>query len=145
MPPRPRRASLRTQAPNQRLAIESRPGIEIRPNEQSLLRALFNRYGRVSIESEFLSGYSGAPYLPGGTHPSDGAADAYTIIKIGERESIHAEYENYETFVKDTLPPITARIQTCTGSPALTRLGRGAAGESPNRAAVQYTSSAPPV
>ena len=67
----------------------------------------------------------------------DGRADAYTIIKIGDRESIHREYENYETFVKDTLPPITARIQHAPV--VLPALGRGAAGDNHHRAAVQYT------
>lgn len=138
-PSRPRRAGLKTQAPNQRLAIESRPGIEIRPYEQSLLRALFNRYGRVSIESEFLSGYSGArTYLAVPIRP-DGRADAYTIVKIGDRETIQREYENYETFVKDSLPPITARIQHAPVILPTYGFGQAGAGGSQNRAAVQYT------
>ncbi len=138
-PARRRRPGLKAQAPNQRLAIESRPGIEIRPNEQALLRALFNRYGRVSIESEFLSGYSGArTYLAVPIRP-DGRADAYTIVKIGDRETIQREYENYETFVKDSLPPITARIQHAPVVLASPRFHPGTAGGSPSRAAVQYT------
>lgn len=137
--PRPRRTSLQTQPPNERLTIEARPGIEILPYEQTLLRALFNRYGRVSIESEFLSGYSGArTFLALPVRP-DGRADAYTIIKIGDRESIHREYDNYETFVKDTLPPITARIQHAPVILPSPGIGRGIASEKQNRAAVQYT------
>jgi hypothetical protein len=137
--PRPRRTSLQTRSPNERLAIESRPGIDILPYEQTLLRALFNRYGRVSIESEFLSGYSGARTFLALPIRPDGRADAYTIIKIGDRESIHREYDNYETFVKDTLPPITARIQHAPVVLPSPVSGRGTAGRSPNRAAVQYT------
>lgn len=137
--PRQHHLALRTQNPNQRMIIESKPGIQIGPNEQRLLRALFNRYGRVSIESEFLSGYSGAhTYLALPIRP-DGRADAYTIIKIGDRGSIQREYENYETFVKDTLPPITARIQhSPVVLPNLTP-GRVDAGGNQPRAAVQYT------
>jgi hypothetical protein len=137
--PRTRRTSLQTRAPNERLAIESRPGIDILPYEQNLLRALFNRYGRVSIESEFLSGYSGARTFLALPIRPDGRADAYTIIKIGDRESIHREYDNYEAFVKDTLPPITARIQHAPVVLPSAVPGRGTAGRSPNRAAVQYT------
>ncbi|MBP1693250.1 MAG: hypothetical protein H6Q37_1133, partial [Chloroflexi bacterium] len=57
------------------------------------------------------SGYSGArTFLVLPIRP-DGRADAHTIAKIGERQAIQHEFNNYETFVKDTLPPITARIQ----------------------------------
>jgi len=137
--PRQRRTSLQTRSPNERLAIESRPGIDILPYEQALLRALFNRYGRVSIESEFLSGYSGARTFLALPIRPDGRADAYTIIKIGDRESIHREYDNYEVFVKDTLPPITARIQHAPVVLPSLGPGRGTAGRSQYRAAVQYT------
>ena len=47
--------------------------------------------------------------------------------------SIQREFANYETFVKDTLPPITARIQH---TPVVLRGG--------DRAAVQYTFIAEP-
>jgi hypothetical protein len=143
-----RRAVLQAIVPNERLVIETRPGIDLAPYERSLLRAIFSRYARISLESEFLSGYSGArTFLTQPVRP-DGRADAFTIVKIGERESIRREFENYETFVKDTLPPITARIQHSPvtvssrvgGFPASERrhilsLGVG----SSNRAAIQYT------
>lgn len=97
--------------PNPALAIETRPGLSLAPAETSLLRSLFNRYARLVLESEFLSGYSGArTFLALPVHP-DGRADAYTIVKVGEREAIRHEVENFERFVKDTLPPMTARIQ----------------------------------
>jgi hypothetical protein len=38
-------------------------------------------------------------------------ADAETIAKLGPRVAIQAEFENYERYVKDRLPPVTARIQ----------------------------------
>jgi hypothetical protein len=76
-----------------------------------LLRSLFNRYGRLVLEGEFLSGYSGARTFLAQPIRTDGRSDAYTIVKVGEREAIRREYENYERFVKDTLPPMTARIQ----------------------------------
>lgn len=109
--PQVRRAALRIYSPNPRLAIEPVPGIVLDPGETQLVQALFGKYDRLVMESEFISGYSGArtflalPVLP------DGRADALTIIKIGWREDILAEAENYEQFVKNTLPPMTARIQ----------------------------------
>ena len=108
---RPVRALLQSAALNPDLVIEPRPGLRIQPAEEALLKTLFRRYARLVVESEFLSGYSGARTLLALPIRADGRADAYTIAKIGDQESIRREFENYETFVKDTLPPITARIQ----------------------------------
>ena len=104
-------ARIMVEKPNPSLAIEARPGLALSPAETGLLRSLFNRYGRLALESEFLSGYSGARTFLALPIRLDGRADAYTIVKVGERESIRREYENYDRFVKDTLPPMTARIQ----------------------------------
>lgn len=107
----PSRKKLAPFRPNPALAVETQQGIQLSGDDRSILRALFNHYARLVIESEFLSGYSGArTYLALPIRP-DGRSDAHTIVKIGEPESIRREYENYETYVKDTLPPITARIQ----------------------------------
>jgi hypothetical protein len=114
--------------PNLRLQLEPRPGLVLRPAEASLLRTLFQRYARLVLESEFLSGYSGArTFLVKPIRP-DGRADAATIVKVGLIPSVRREFENYEQFVKDSLPPITARIQ----HPPVTV--RGA-----DLAAIQYT------
>lgn len=97
--------------PNNNLTIETGNGIALSREDDALMRALFNRHERLILEDEFLSGYSGArtflarPVLQGGKN------EAQTIIKVGLRASIRQEFENYETFVKDRLPPITARIQ----------------------------------
>jgi hypothetical protein len=97
--------------PNQALDIELPPGLNISPTERLLLQTLFHRYARLVIEREFLSGYSGARAFLTQPIRSDGRADAFTIAKLGDSESIRREFINYETYVKDTLPPITARIQ----------------------------------
>ncbi len=129
----PARAALRVLDPNPALALEPRPGLELANAEAGLLRALFGRYARLVIESEFLSGYSGARTFLVQPIRLDGRADAYTIVKIGQPESIQREFANYEAYVKDTLPPITARIQH---APVVLRGGE--------RAAVQYTFIAEP-
>lgn len=131
--PRAVRSLLRTEQPNMSLVLEPRSGIQLDREEAGLLRALFNHYRRLAIESEFLSGYSGArTFLALPVHPDD-RADAYTIVKIGTRESIQREAAAYEHYVKDRLPPVTARIQhapvTLPGS---------------RRAAVRYTFIAEP-
>ena len=124
---------LRSLSPNPALTIEPASGMSLSPEETRLLQALFRRYARLVLESEFLSGYSGArtflahPIQPGGL------ADAATIVKIGPREDIQAEYANYERFVRDRLPPVTARIQH---APVTTPRDL--------RAALQYTCIAEP-
>lgn len=105
------RYALKVQSPNPDLKIELPPGIELRDRENSLLRTLFQRYTRLVVKDEFLSGYSGARTFLALPIQPDGRADAYTIAKLGESEAILAEFKNYETHVKHTLPPITARIQ----------------------------------
>jgi hypothetical protein len=104
-------SKLSTAEPNPEVVIECPADIQLTPGEQSLLRSLFSRYDRLILQSEFMSGYSGArTFLLLPIRP-DGRSDAYTIAKIGDRTSIQREYQNYEVFVKHTLPPITARIQ----------------------------------
>jgi hypothetical protein len=133
---RPRQAQRLMQigAPNPSLAIELPPGLSLAPQERAVLQTLFQRYDRLVIKDEFLSGYSGArTFLALPVRP-DGRADAYTIAKLGERASILREYQNYETYVKDTLPPITARIQR----PPVT-VGGGLPTQTAQLAALQYT------
>lgn len=70
---------------------------------------------------------------------ADGRADAYTIVKIGGRDNIQREYRNYETYVKDSLPPVTARIQ----QPPV-YLPAPLSGTPGRQAALQYTFIAQP-
>ncbi len=144
---RPRRKKLQSLIPNLSLTIEHN-AIELSSSDATLLRALFHRYKRLTIEREFRSGYSGARTFLILPVRSDGRADAYTIAKIGERESIQHEYENYETHVKDSLPPMTARIQDVpVTTPTQTlphRRFTDGGGLGGGKAAVRYTFIAEP-
>lgn len=108
---RPASMRLLTVRPNEALAIETQAGIQLDPARAALIRAAFAPYQRVVIEREFRSGYSGARAFLVVPIKPDGRADAHTIVKIGDSAAIVREYDNYLRFVKDTLPPITARIQ----------------------------------
>lgn len=108
---RPANPSFQPYHPNPAMVIEPSPGLQLTGDEQSLLRSLFHRYNRLILKSEFLSGYSGARTFLAQPVQASGRADAATIVKISSQEAIRREYQNYESFVKDTLPPITARIQ----------------------------------
>jgi hypothetical protein len=110
-------------------ALEPHTSITLDDEERSLLRALFEPYARVSLEAEYASGYSGARTFLALPLHADGRADAYTIAKLGRRSTIEREVENYERYVADTLPPLTARIQ---GQPVTV-------GERCSSAALRYT------
>jgi hypothetical protein len=128
-----RKVRLKVAAPNLKLELEPYPGMQLSSEESNLLKSLFGRYSRLALESEFLSGYSGARTFLARPVRADGRADAETIVKISWREDIEREAANYEAFVKDSLPPMTARIQHAPVTQAGSR-----------RAAVQYTFIAEP-
>ena len=128
---RPPYASRRTR-PNRDVTIEPHPAIPLNPVEMDLLQAQFRAYRRVLVEAEFRSGYSGARTLLALPIRDDNRHDAAAIIKIGSRRGIEQEFANYETFVQNTLPPLTARILS---RPQTTRQPR-----SPHRlASLRYT------
>lgn len=130
--------AMQTVEPGLELAIETPAGLALSIVESGLLRGLFRDYARLVVENEFLSGYSGArTFLVRPIRP-DGCTDAPTIVKLGPREAIRQEFENYERFVKDRLPPMTARIQ----HPPVTLANGKRTGV--DRAAVQYTFIAEP-
>lgn len=124
---------LATMNPDVNLAIEAASGMALNPDETRLMQALFHKYQRLILQREFMSGYSGARTFLARPVKNDTHSDAETIIKIGPRQDIVTEFQNYEAFVKDRLPPITARIQ----NPPITLRGS-------QRAALQYTCIAEP-
>lgn len=115
--------------PNLGLQLDRHPALQLLPKDETLLRAVFREYSRAMLDSEFRSGYSGARTFLALPIRADGRADAYAIAKIGPRKDIEREYANYEAFVKNTLPPITARIQE---PPVTTK-------ETPRDAALRYS------
>jgi hypothetical protein len=119
---------IRLVRPNKNLVLELRPDITLSTSERSLLQALFENYERVVVQTRFTSGYSGARTLLVQPFRIDGRADAHTIVKFASQRMIQAEYANYQTFVRQTLPPITGRI---LGPPLVVR------GE--EDAVIQYT------
>ncbi|HRA00500.1 MAG TPA: phosphotransferase [Thermoflexales bacterium] len=115
--------------PNMSLQLDRPPALALAAKDEILLRAVFRNYSRAMLESEFRSGYSGARTFLALPIRADGRADAYAIAKIGPRKAIEREYANYEEFVKNTLPPVTARIQD---TPVTAR-------ENPRDAALRYS------
>ena len=109
---------------NPAVTIEALPGSPLPGAVSVLFQALFSRYSRLIVTAEFHSSYSGSrTWLVLPVH-ADGRRDAQTIVKAGPAPAIQAEFNHYQTFVKDTLPPVTARIQQ---PPVRLRRGRLAA------------------
>jgi hypothetical protein len=96
---------------NPEVHLEPKPEITLSDTERTLLQTVFRKYARVVVEKEFMSGYSGARTFMTTPILANHKADAYSIVKISGRESINREFHNYQAYVKDTLPPTTARIQ----------------------------------
>ncbi len=118
--------SLQAAAPNRELRIEYAPSIRLADEECRLVQALFARYNRLILENEFFSGYSGARTFLARPLYADGRADAATIVKIGGRRAVLQEFHNYEAYVKDRLPPVTARIHARPGHPGARPAGGAA-------------------
>ncbi|HRF47911.1 MAG TPA: phosphotransferase, partial [Anaerolineales bacterium] len=117
--------------PNLALQLDLPAGLTLERDDELLLRRLFADYQSLIVEREFRSGYSGARALLALPVKADGRADAHTIVKLGPFADIAREHANYERFVKNTLPPMTARMQDAP-------LQHGA------RAALRYTFVAEP-
>lgn len=97
--------------PNPNLALDVPHGLQLNSDEVALLQSAFFNYSRLTLETEYASGYSGTRTFLALPTRLDGLNDARTIVKLGPRETLVREYHNYETYIKRTLPPITARIQ----------------------------------
>ena len=127
--------------PNPATKLEKPVGLVLMAAEEDLLRALFFRYHRVVIEAELRSRNSVARTLLARPIRLDGAADPYTIAKIGESSALRLEFENYETYVKETVPQVTARIDSppVVTKPRLLRRRSATASVQPASAALRYT------
>jgi hypothetical protein len=75
------------------------------------LRIMFASYETVAVDVEYRSGYSGSRTFLILPIKADGRADAYTVVKIAPQAPIRQEWENFERFVKATLPPVTTRLE----------------------------------
>jgi len=76
-----------------------------------ILRRMFHNYSRIRIESRLTGGYSGALVLVVTPIHADSREDAAIVVKIDDQESILDEERRYETHIRGTLPPLTARLE----------------------------------
>lgn len=76
-----------------------------------LLRQMFRRHDRARIDRRLRGGYTGALLLLVTPIQADGHEDAAVVVKIDQAERIVEEGRRYEAQVRNTLPPLTARLE----------------------------------
>jgi len=92
-------------------------------DERIVLQEMFDKYGEIHIEHVFQEGFSGSSVLLVRPIQADRRSDAPVVVKIAERQSILWEKKRYDSFVKDKLPPTTARIEADPALPDRSPLG----------------------
>lgn len=83
--------------------------------QRAILSSMFRGYARVRIEQLFaegFSGYSGSTVILVRPLHADRRADALVVVKLYDRQGILWEKKRYDSYVRDRLPPKTARIET---------------------------------
>lgn len=90
-------------------AVTIQSNVPLSDDERKVLQRMFRNYQRIEVERQLSGGYTAArllvvrPYQP---H----RAEARVVVKIDTRSNILYEKRHYDAYVKDTLPPTTARL-----------------------------------
>ncbi|MCA9914306.1 MAG: hypothetical protein KC496_13210, partial [Anaerolineae bacterium] len=94
------------------MAFEFAAGVEEHLEHDQLysLRRMFHGYSKIRIESRLTGGYTASCLLVV-TPISMDKEDAPIVVKIGAVDSILDEAQRYTRYVKNTLPPLTARLE----------------------------------
>lgn len=87
-----------------------------------ILRRMFYGYDRIRVESQLTGGYTQALVLVVTPLNADGREDAAVVVKIDDTDEILDEAQRYETHVKGTLPPLTARLEDTPVAPEICTL-----------------------
>ncbi|MCU0513154.1 MAG: phosphotransferase [Anaerolineae bacterium] len=93
--------------------IDFSPGFEgdLDKDQLFILRRMFHGYTEVRIETRLTGGYTRSTLLVVTPIRVDNRADAPVVVKIGPGDMILDEAQRYERYVKNTLPPLTARLE----------------------------------
>jgi hypothetical protein len=76
-----------------------------------ILRRMFYGYGQIRVEQTLTGGFTEALVLVVTPIHADGRQDAPVVVKVGHSDTILDEAYRYETLVKGSLPPLTARLE----------------------------------
>lgn len=87
-----------------------------------ILRRMFYNYGKVRVERRLAGGYTNALLLVVTPIQPDDIKVAPVVVKIDHADNILDEVKRYEAYVKDSLPPLTARIEDGPTAPETSSL-----------------------
>ncbi|MBI1259983.1 MAG: phosphotransferase [Chloroflexi bacterium] len=99
---------------------QSQPYIKIDFGQQALtlpeetlfiLRRMFYGYSQIRVDRRLTGGFTSAVILVVTPIAADGMEDAAVVVKIDDADMILDEAQRYETHVKSSLPPLTARLE----------------------------------
>jgi hypothetical protein len=76
-----------------------------------VLRRMFHEYEQVRVERRLTGGYTRAVILVVTPINADKTEHASVVVKIDQSDRILDEAQRYESHVKNTLPPLTARLE----------------------------------
>jgi len=95
---------------------------EVDEDHLFVLRRMFFGYSRIRVEHQLMGGYSEALLLVVTPVQADSIEDASVVVKIDRADIILDEAQRYENHVKNTLPPLTARIEDKVTAPETSEL-----------------------
>lgn len=100
------------QATQSFLGIDFAQGVDaqLQHDQLYILRRMFHGYNRIRIDKRLTGGHTGACLLVV-TPISMDKEDAAVVVKIGPSDAILDEAQRYTRYVKNTLPPLTARLE----------------------------------
>jgi hypothetical protein len=99
---------------------QSQPYLKVDFGQQSItltdetlfiLRRMFYGYGQIRVDRRLTGGYTSAVILVVTPIQADGMEDAAVVVKIDDADVILDEAQRYDTHVKSSLPPLTARLE----------------------------------
>ena len=99
--------------PTDRPIIQKGANIELTPEIEVVLQAMFSKFSRLAIEAEFGNGLSGGRVFRVRPVETGGKAHLPAVVKVAPLNLIHQEWLAYQTWVADTLPGI-ARLETAS-------------------------------
>ncbi len=83
--------------------------VDLNSDERRVLQRMFRTHQRIVVERELAGSYGSTRLLV--VQPMrPQRAEARVVVKIDERSTILYEKRHYDSYVKDTLPPTTARV-----------------------------------
>jgi len=84
---------------------------ELTNDELFILRKMFHGYASIRVETALTGGYTSSQLLVVTPIKVGDKEAASVVVKIGPTDDILDEARRYNKYVKDTLPPLTARLE----------------------------------